>query len=212
MTGMLELLAATALDPRQRRQLGAIQQAGRRLARLIDGGLEAMLSQAAATGLRPGPFAPETLCRQIMELMRPLAEAKGLQLQFVTEERLPDLLVGDALRVEQVLLNVLGNAVKYTAVGRIRLSTAWRQDQWWLWVRDTGPGMAEQHRQRAFRRFQRLPATASLPGQGLGLAIAQDWVGRMGGSITLQQAWEGVGTAVCIRLPLPEACGQRPVA
>lgn len=219
LLGMLELLAATPVNRRQQRFLLAMRQSGELLLRLIDDALRPM----GRAALRPAPFAPEALCMGVLELMSPLAADKGLSLQYRWLGACPAMLKGDAARIEQLLLNLLGNAIKYTSAGEVGLVACWRAGQWWLWIHDTGPGIPETERRRVFRRFVRLPATAGSVGQGLGLAICRNWVRRMGGQITLLAASrrgalpDGLGprsgamggTVARIRLPLPvvEAAG-----
>ena len=219
LLGMVELLAATPVNRRQQRCLLAMRRSGDLLLRLLDDGLRPMEPAA----LRSAPFAPEALCLGVLELMNPLAADKGLSLQYRPLGSCPAMLQGDAARIEQLLLNLLGNAIKYTSVGEVGLVACWRAGQWWLWIHDTGPGIPAADRRRVFRRFVRLPATAGTVGQGLGLAICRHWVRRMGGQITLLAASRrdalpaGVGrapgamggTVARIRLPLPavEAAG-----
>ena len=132
-----------------------------------------------------------------------IAEQKGLVLQQVPPEALPPAVSIDGFRVRQVLLNLLGNAIKFTERGLVALEARWRAGELELVVRDTGPGIPAHSLQRVFEPFQRL-AGARVVGAGMGLAITRKLVELMGGTILVRSA-EGTGTTFEVRLPAPQA-------
>ncbi|MHC1481054.1 sensor histidine kinase [Frateuria aurantia] len=205
LLGMAELLAATPLSRRQCTYVEAMRHSGTLLMRLVDEALRPA-GGTAATGLQTTVFRPEQLCRQVLALMRPMAEVRRLRLEFVRLGGVPTRLEGDPQRIEQILFNLLGNAIKYTPTGYVRLAIAWRKERWWLWISDSGPGMPWWQRRRVFLPRVRLRDSAASPGRGLGLAITRAWVHRMGGRIWLRAAPAATGprrgTVVSLWLPL----------
>ncbi len=210
MLGMLDMLGSTATTRRQQRCIQRMRQSGGSLLALIDRHLQ-------ITGRHEVAFAPESMCRTLLQWLRPMATARGLVLRFELLGRLPASVSGDRVRIEQVLLNTLGNAIKYSECGEVGLATCWQQGVWRLWIHDSGPGIPWWQRHRVFRRAIRLPSARRIEGRGLGLAISRRWVRRMGGQISLHAATEHgalpavlrrrrtvSGTVVKIRLPLPE--------
>lgn len=206
--GMAELLQSTPLDQRQRGQVQAIWRAGRHLLRLVNDALDLARIEAGKLVLAEEPFELAGVVDEVVALMRPLAERKGLS--FVLDAA-PETLgwrIGDRTRVEQVLLNLLGNAIKFTEHGEVGLALAATADGGMRFtVHDTGPGLNEEQRQRLFRRFEQAEGartSARYGGSGLGLAISQELAAAMGGRIDLEST-PGVGTRFRVSLPLSVA-------
>ncbi len=206
--GMSELLLDGPLPPGQRRQVEAIREAGEHLLRLVDDVLD--LARIGETGLRldPRPFEVRALVAGIAALHAPPARARGLAFRVVVAPGLPRILVGDALRVRQVLFNLVGNAVKFTARGGIVVEASPGEGGRGLRlvVGDTGPGLDDAQRARLFRRFARIGEDRPGGGNGLGLAISRELVRAMGGRIAVDSA-PGAGARFVVDLPLPAPPG-----
>ena len=206
--GMAELLEGTPLDARQRGHVQAIRRAGEHLLRLVNDALDMARIEAGKLELAPAPFALRPLLDEVAGLMAPLAARKGLAFDLRVAAGLPVALLGDRTRVQQILLNLVGNAVKFTEAGHVALeiTALWPQGVRMV-VADTGPGLGEAQRQRLFRRFEQADGArtaARYGGSGLGLAISQELAAAMGGRITVEST-PGQGTRFIVELPLPAA-------
>jgi signal transduction histidine kinase len=187
----------------QRQHLEAMQAAGRHLLDMISGILDFSRIEAGQIELRPAPTPLPDLLEGCIDLIRQQAAAKGLGLELHVAPGAPRAAVLDPLRLRQVLLNLLGNAVKYTQAGRVTLLLAASEAGWVrIEVADTGPGIPEAQRQRLFREFDRLDAEAeaAVPGSGLGLAITARLVDLMGGRIGYAEN-PGGGSRFWVDLP-----------
>jgi signal transduction histidine kinase/streptogramin lyase/ActR/RegA family two-component response regulator len=207
--GMCELLLGTPLAPQQRRYADTIRAAGDHLLRLVNDALDLARIEAGKLSLQPADFDLAALVEQVAALSRPLATAKGLAFQVRMDPGLPPALHGDVSRVRQILLNLLGNAVKFTERGEValRLSPALGEPGCGirLEVADTGPGLDPAQQARLFRRFEQADGVALRHGgSGLGLAICRELAAAMGGAITLVSR-PGDGSRFIVELPLPWA-------
>ena len=203
--GMSELLLSTSLDKKQQGQVHSIRRAGEHLLRLVNDALDLARIEAGRLELDIVDFDIDTLVEEVVALMLPLAERKGLALNIDIAQSARGGWRGDPTRIRQILLNLLGNAVKFTEHGAVVLSveTAARHGLC-LVVSDTGPGLDAEQQQRLFRRFEQADGarTASrYGGSGLGLAICQELAVAMDGGITLRSAL-GEGACFTVRLPL----------
>ncbi|MGA9422542.1 MAG: two-component regulator propeller domain-containing protein [Rhodanobacteraceae bacterium] len=202
--GMTELLLGTPLDQRQREYADAIQQSGELLLRQVNDSLDLARIDAGKLALESAPFDPRVLLQEVIALERPLALCKGLTLDVNMTDDAPDRVLGDALRLKQVLLNLVNNALKFTERGGVRLTLA-RAHPHGVVVRvlDSGPGMTAEVRARLFRRFEQADDGVARRhgGSGLGLAICHELVQLMGGEIELASE-PGRGSEFLVRLPL----------
>lgn len=203
--GMSELLLSTSLDASQQGQVQSIRRAGEHLLRLVNDALDLARIEAGRLELDAVDFDLDMLVEEVVALMRPLADRKGLVLRVDMAPGARGGWRGDPTRIRQILLNLLGNALKFTERGEVALSieTATRHGLR-LVVSDTGPGLDVEQQQRLFRRFEQAEGarTASrYGGSGLGLAICQELALAMGGDIELRSA-PGEGTLFTVRLPL----------
>ncbi|MGV7172945.1 ATP-binding protein [Xanthomonas axonopodis] len=206
--GMSELLLQTPLDGRQQGYASAIQLAGKHLLRLVNDALDLARIEAGKLPLDYRDFDLRQLVGQVVELVRPSAEQKQLAFQCELDEALPPALHGDASRVQQILLNLLFNAVKFTERGSVhlRLTTLPQYTRQGLRVevRDTGPGMSAEQRGRLFQRFEQAEGALTLArhgGSGLGLAICRELAAAMGGAVTVTSEL-GQGACFVVELPL----------
>ncbi len=206
--GMSELLLASQLDPRQRGQVDAIHRAGNHLLRLVNDALDLARIEAGRLELLEADFALRALLDEVAALMAPMAERRGLQFIDTLDPQAPPALHGDRTRIEQILLNLLGNAVKFTEAGHVSIETlALSPHGVRFVVADTGPGLNSEQQARLFRRFEQADGarTASrYGGSGLGLAISQELAAAMGGRIDVESE-PGQGTRFIVDLPLASA-------
>ena len=205
--GMSELLLGDALDPRHRRWAEAIHAAGRHLLRLVDDALDLARIEAGRLPVAADSFELHAVIEELDAFHAPLVAQRGLAWSATIGDSVPARVVGDAKRVRQVLLNLLGNAVKFTDAGAVALRVAGRDGDVSLVVEDTGPGMDDAQQARLFRRFEQADGARTATrfgGSGLGLAISQELVAAMGGTISVQSA-PGRGSRFEVRLPLGAA-------
>ena len=212
--GMSELLLATPLDATQRGYTSAIQGAGKHLLRLVNDALDLAKIEAGKLELDEQAFDPRALLAELAALCEPLARQRGLQLAFRIAPSLPAALRGDPLRVRQILLNLLNNAIKFTERGSVELRAAAQAGGVCFSVTDTGPGLNAEQQARLFERFEQAEGArtaARYGGSGLGLAICQELARAMHGRIRVESE-PGKGTRFDVELPLPAAAPPAPEA
>ncbi|MFC5577377.1 two-component regulator propeller domain-containing protein [Lysobacter niabensis] len=204
--GMSELLLATPLNPQQRSFVGAIRGAGEHLLRLVNDALDLARIESGRLELADEAFDLHVLMEELAALVAPLAKQRGLGFVMTIAEDTPRHVRGDVARVRQILLNLLGNAVKFTEQGRVCLGVAKLAPEGVCFeVADTGPGLNAEQKSRLFRRFEQAEGartSARYGGSGLGLAISQELAAAMDGRIEIDSA-PGEGTRFSVRLPLP---------
>ena len=208
--GMSGLLLDTTLTPEQTTYARAVKTSGEALMTLIEELLDYSKIEAGKLDLEQRPFALSTLIEEITELLAPRAQAKNLEIAAYVDERLPLEVVGDAARLRQVLLNLAGNAIKFTSSGGVAVIVEpgiWPNEISFL-VRDTGIGIAPEAQSRIFREFEQADerVARTYGGTGLGLAISDRIVKRMGGRITLESK-PGNGSTFEVSIPLPPDAG-----
>jgi len=203
--GMSGLLMDTPLTPEQTSYVKAVKSSGDALLSLIEELLDYSKIEAGKIDLEHRPFALSRLIEDITELLAPRAQAKGIEIAAYVDERLPLNVIGDAARLRQVLLNLAGNAIKFTATGGVALIVEpgiWPNEISFL-MRDTGIGIAAEAQQRIFREFEQADdrIARSYGGTGLGLSISDRIVRRMGGRIALAST-PGAGSTFEVSIPL----------
>ncbi|MDX5373057.1 MAG: PAS domain S-box protein [Pseudomonadaceae bacterium] len=201
--GFTELLLGTSLDDAQRRHLGTVRQAARSLLGLLNDILDTAKLERGALELERVDFSLRELCEQVCASLRLSAEAKGLSLSLDYRADLPEHFKGDPLRIQQVLINLLGNAVKFTERGCVRLEVGGVPGRVELAVRDSGIGIAEDRLAHIFDPFAQADASMSrrFGGTGLGTTIARQLTELMGGHIAVQSRL-GEGSLFRVELPL----------
>ncbi|GJE00274.1 Sensor histidine kinase RcsC [Methylobacterium isbiliense] len=209
--GMADLALETALSPEQETYLRAVKTSGEALLTLIDGILDFSKIEAGRLDLAAEPFDPAALVESVVELLAPRAQDKGLEIAADLGAGLPLQVIGDGDRVRQILVNLAGNAVKFTEAGGVGVTVEWGEEGLVLAVHDTGPGIPAERLPALFEEFEQGDGSASRrhEGTGLGLAITRRLVDRMGGRIA---ATSRLGAGSCFRvvLPLPATGGARP--
>ena len=206
--GMSSLLLDTQLTPEQVTYAKAVKTSGEALSSLIEELLDYSKIEAGKIDLEQRPFALTALIEEITELLAPRAQSKQLEIAAFVDERLPVQVVGDAARLRQVLLNLAGNAIKFTLSGGVALIAEpgiWPNEIRFL-VRDTGIGIAPDACDRIFREFEQADDQIGrhYGGTGLGLSISERIVKRMGGRISLESQ-PGAGSTFEVSVPLPAA-------
>ena len=211
--GFTEALLETPLNPQQHRHMGTVHRAARSMLRLLNDILDTAKLEKGAVALEIADFSPQEICEQTLASLRIMAAQKGLDLQCQSTAQVPRYVRGDALRLQQVLLNLLGNALKFTERGTVLLQIDYQDGALVLEVQDTGIGIAAEHLDRIFDPFAQADAsiTRQFGGTGLGTTISRQLVEIMGGSISVRST-VGVGTTFTVCLPLPEGKGSTIVA
>lgn len=212
VSGSVQLLGETALDARQREYLGMIAYANTTLLETLEDMLGFSRLEAGKLKVELEPFSLIEVIDDMLALQSVLARAKGLALVRDVAADVPERIVGDRRKLNQVLLNTLGNAIKFTDEGEVTVSVTLVPDaapgkpRLRFAVSDTGIGIEESQQEAVFRPFFQVEDTARRHhgGTGLGLAICQRLVTLMGGSMGLQSVI-GEGTTVTFELPVDAA-------
>ena len=199
--GMAELLLNSGLGSQQHEYAEAIQRSGKMLLKLLNDALDLARIEAGKFSLEPAPFDPRALVRDIAALEQGQARAKGLAFHLEIADDLPARVMGDALRVQQILLNLANNALKFTEHGSVTLRATREAGELRFSVIDTGPGIPEASQARLFQRFEQASSPQRRAGSGLGLAICRELVALMGGHIELESK-VAHGSSFHVHLPL----------
>ncbi len=198
---LLEMEIHGKLSERQREALGRIEAASRHLRGLIEEVLSFARLEAGRTETRIEETDLCALAKEVAAVIEPLALEK--ELRFAAELADPPVVVPtDPDKVRQVLINLAGNAVKFTGAGEVRVTVRERGDEAVLAVHDTGPGIAREDQARLFRPFEQLESGFSRPhgGTGLGLYLSGQYAGLLGGRIDVESE-EGKGSTFSLVLP-----------
>lgn len=190
------------VNPEDREEfLDAIHASAEMLVSLVGDGLDLAKIEAGRLEITSAAFDPRALLGRIMKPHREQARLKGLSCDWRLELPADAWLEGDALRIGQIVMNLVGNAVKFTEFGRIDLAAAWRDGRLLVEVKDTGPGIAESDLAGIFHPFiQARRTNAQAEGTGLGLTISRELAALMGGSLTASSDGR---TGCLFRLELP---------
>ena len=200
-SGVLQQELAGPLNEEQKKQLGMVRDSSRHLLDLINDVLDISKIEAGQLQVALEPFDLREAIEEAVRTVRPLAEKKGLRLDV---EIAPDVgeVTSDRRRVEQILLNLLGNAVKFTEEGTVRIECLIQKDEILVRVKDTGIGIKESDMDSLFRPFQQIDRRTERQygGTGLGLSICRSLVELLGGKIRAQSEW-GKGSVFTFTLP-----------
>jgi signal transduction histidine kinase len=182
--------------------LERVQSNGRHLLGLINDVLDLSKIEAGQLNLRVDDYSMAALVKSVVAATESLARGKGLVLGTAIQEGLP-LGRGDEARLSQVLLNLVGNAIKFTDRGSVEIAASAAGGRFTVSVRDTGPGIAEADQARIFEEFQQVDASSTRKkgGTGLGLAIAKRIVGMHGGRLTVEST-PGAGSTFYMSVPI----------
>jgi PAS domain S-box-containing protein len=207
--GFANLLADTRLDDQQRDYLRTILTSGESLLTIINDILDFSKLEAGRTELEARPVALRLLVEDVLDLLATQARAKNVELVYWIEPEVPEGIVGDETRLRQILLNLAGNALKFTSAGHVEILVASAPPgadgacQLVFHVRDTGMGIPAERQARLFKAFSQVDASISrnFGGTGLGLAISQRLVTHMGGKIGVTSE-AGQGSDFYFTLPV----------
>ena len=209
--GASALLSETSLNPEQFEYVSMFLRNSERLVELINDFLDFAKIEAGAVRVERVSFRVRQVVGDAVKTFRESAVRKGLALDMTIAPEVPEWQMGDPLRVQQVLINLVSNAVKFTSAGRIDVRALVRQDEnggrLHFEVADTGAGIKAADRKKLFTPFTQLPHTGSLGttgGSGLGLAICRELTQLMDGEIGLEPA-TGPGSTFYFTLPLSES-------
>jgi len=208
VVGATELLLDSGLNDEQSELVRTAQESAHSLLSILNDILDFSKIDAGKLELDQIPFDLPRFMDSIVRLMQPLADKKGLELKVRLAPEAPRVVVGDPTRVRQILLNLTGNAIKFTAAGRVsieldRLPAAPGQTLLAIAVEDTGIGIAPERIGALFQEFTQADSsvTRNFGGTGLGLAISQRLIEKMGGTIRVESA-PGRGSRFTIELPV----------
>ncbi len=228
--GATEMLAEGELDPQQHHLIGIIHRSGERLLRLVNDILDVSRMEAGKLAVHRAPFLVEGLVRDLAAWAVPFSQREGLRFESRIDQRLPETLVGDAMRISQVLTNLVGNALKFTEEGGVTLTVDRveprvtpgfepgfepRIEHWVesgagtrtievrFVVRDTGIGVPAERLASLFDSFTQVDSTSTrrYGGAGLGLSICRELVDLMGGTLEAEST-PGEGSRFTFTLPL----------
>ena len=190
------------LPDRPREVLERIQNNGKHLLALINDVLDLAKIEAGQITLTLEDYSLPEVVKSVVTATEPLATAKGLKFTAVLEELMP-MAHGDARSVSQILLNLVGNAIKFTDQGEVEIRAKTDEGQFVLTVRDTGPGIPDADQERIFGEFQQIDNsnTRKKGGTGLGLAISKRMVEMQGGTISVDSVL-GQGSTFRVVLPV----------
>ncbi len=217
--GMMDFLSETELDRDQRQAVDAAQFSAKTLLVVVNDLLDIAKLDAGKMELTSQTFSPSTIVTHVVDLLRSKAEGKSLSLKVLGVKSVTMSLKGDPVRIGQIVLNLLDNAIKFSADGEIVVTlkvepigkvepTGQKKNMASLHisVQDNGPGVSPGDQQRLFVRFEQLDATAGshAAGAGLGLSICQELATRMDGSVSVQSS-VGAGSTFSFDVVLPTA-------
>ncbi len=203
--GYAQLMGEDASVPSHRKQaVSVIKRGGEHLLSLIEGTLDIARIEAGKLTLNVKPMGFADCVHEMAGMFEPQAAAKGLAFHFDIEGTLPEVVRADEKRVRQILINLLGNAIKFTAQGQVTLRVRHAREMAHIEIEDTGPGLSPAEIAQIFEPFARGNASAQAgPGAGLGLTIAKMLTDLMGGALSASST-PGQGSVFRVKLFLPE--------
>ena len=207
--GMLDVVLKSQLTAQQCEHIDIARKSAQSLLRILNDVLDFSKFEAGAVNIECVPYSPCRVIEQVMALLGPRAEEKGLRLNIDKSLEIPEILAGDAVRLRQVLINLIGNAIKFTDSGSVEVSARLEKtrnlDQLMITVQDTGIGISDEVTPKLFKHFAQADSSMSrrFGGTGLGLVICKQIVELMGGEIGVRSA-EGEGSAFWIAIPARE--------
>lgn len=217
--GLAEILSRTALDEDQAESAGAVLSSAKSLLLLLNDILDYAKIESGELLLETESFNLRASLQSIISLQQPVAAKKNVDLQFVYDDSVPVYVMGDPLRINQMVLNLVDNALKFTHKGHVRLHVASGgahedgKETIIISVEDTGIGILEDKHEKIFQKFMQADGSTSRKygGTGLGLTITRDLAGLMGGQIGLSSTpGEGSVFTICLPLAVSKSEASRP--
>ena len=203
--GYAQLMGEDASVPPHRKQaVNVIRRGGEHLLQLIEGTLDIARIESGKLTLDVRAMHLADALHEMAGMFEPQAAAKGLTFNFEVQGTIPEVVRADEKRVRQILINLLGNAIKFTSAGQVTLRVRYAREMAILDIEDTGPGLTAQEIEHIFEPFARAnSAHSTAPGAGLGLTIAKMLTALMGGELSVTSQ-PGRGSVFRVRLFLPE--------
>lgn len=205
--GMTRLLLKTNLDEQQQKYLDAILQSSENLLVIINDILDLSKIEAGRMEFESIPFSLKQVCQGMLDTLKFRVEEKGIDLRLDMDPNMPEFLAGDPVRLSQVLLNLTGNAVKFTEKGAVTIRSKWKENPngkrlMYVEVQDTGIGIPEDRQQAVFESYSQAGTDTNrkFGGTGLGLTISKHLVEQQGGEIGLFSTL-GKGTTFWFQIP-----------
>lgn len=214
IVGMSQLLLESPMSNEQRGMMETMQVASGNLVTIVNDILDLSKIEAGGLELEHLAFAPAGIIGQVVDMLNPVASRKGLTLLLSSDLSHDVFVLGDPLRFNRILTNIVGNAIKYTEQGKVEVNVTSRQEDdgtvqaMTIAVIDTGIGIPEDQLTRIFDKFTQADdsITRRFGGSGLGLAITKQLIGLMGGTITVySQMGKGSTFTIYLRLPITDA-------
>lgn len=211
--GMAQVLEQTAVDTHQQKCIDIIKESSELLLRIINDILDISKLDATKVEIEARPFSLEKIVNSAVAIVKPKLEEKpGLEIILDVQDALEHNYVGDAGRIRQVLINLLGNGVKFTQSGHVKLTvktspSSAQEDQIWIQVEDTGIGISPENIDKIFERFEQsdMSTTRQFGGTGLGLSISRKLSVLMGGDLSVcRERTEGACFRFSLTLPRKE--------
>jgi signal transduction histidine kinase len=200
---MLNRMAGVEYNEKAERYMQKIQSNSQRLLSLINDFLDLSRIESGRFQLAHLPMSPREMAQKWRDNLSVLADEKGLVFEVQVDPSLPDKMIGDEEAISKIVINLVGNAIKFTEAGRVGLSLEKRADEMAVVVEDTGSGIPPHARDFIFEEFRQVDQSSKRQhgGTGLGLAIVQKLTREMGGIVTLQSE-VGVGSTFTVLLPI----------
>lgn len=210
--GYIELLNNTQLEERQHYFLKNMKGTAEHILHLANNMLDFSKLESNKMEINTVPYNPGRLLQETTDSFLPLAAQKSLELKSDISNALNGLYLGDSMKVRQIVVNILSNAIKYTREGKISLSafiSPTKDDQFIIVIKDSGPGMTEEEQELIFKEFTRLTPQHNngAEGTGLGLTITLQLVHLLDGELTLESK-KGEGSTFTVKFPLIKATAQ----
>jgi CheY-like chemotaxis protein len=202
LIGLTDMLSGMALPPEAQACAKVIRQSAQAILAVVDDALDLARLREGVIAFVAEPFDPHAVISGTVEILYQQAAAKGLDLAGFSDPQVPQRVIGDAARLRQILLNLAGNAIKFTEEGGVGLALRRAEDGGLLFiVEDTGPGLADSERAALFTAFE--TGSHDQSGLGLGLAISIGIANALGGSISVEARAEG-GSRFILKMPCPD--------
>jgi signal transduction histidine kinase/CheY-like chemotaxis protein/ligand-binding sensor domain-containing protein len=204
--GAVQLLSVSSLNEDQSKLVSVIRKSGEDLIGIVDDILSLSKVEAGKLTLEKAPVDLALLCENLIDLFRPKAQSKGVELAWSMDQAVPSAILTDPQRLRQILLNLIGNAVKFTEVGKVNLRISTSEAKITFHIEDTGMGIPAEKIPTLFDPFVQADSstTRRFGGSGLGLAIVSRFVSAMQGSIEVVST-PGQGSTFRFHLPLEVA-------
>lgn len=204
--GMDEMIIRESNNPNVNKYAGDIKAAGKTLLSIINDILDLSKIESGKMEIIPVDFEPRAVISEIYSFTKNKASDKGLEYRLDISPNIPTTIHGDEIRISQIMLNLINNAIKYTETGYIKLSVSFNAESssMEISVEDSGMGIKEEDMARLFDSFTRLQETANrkIEGTGLGLNIAKQLLMLMNGNITVDSIF-GKGSTFNVSIPCP---------